>query len=394
MDVDVAPRTQNLIRHSPERGRPLVRRWQGVKPAHMPTQPLSVQDLEHVLGHTRGLWPELRGSRLFVTGGTGFFGHWLLESLLYANRELSLGIRATVLTRNADAFRERSPHIALDPAIALLEGDVRSFHFPADVHTHIVHAATDSGGQQTGRPEYELAESILEGTRRTLRFALETGARRLLYVSTGAVYGRSSATESHVAETSTAGPDPLLLSSSYEEGKRMAEHLCVAYSEGTQLQTVIARPFAFVGPHLPLGAHFAIGNFVGAAIAGRPIHIRGDGTPVRSWLYMADLAVALWTLLMRAPANRAYNVGSEVAYSIAEAARLTAATLRPGLAIQIDGTPDPLAPLNSYVPSTARAREELGIRQTTSLEEGLRRTAAWYGYRVEGAGEPADGRGR
>ncbi len=350
----------------------------------MSSKPLPPTDLDHILTHTRDLWPGLRDARIFITGGTGFFGHWLLESLLHANRELHLNVRATVLTRNPTSFRQKSPHIAGDPAITLLEGDIRTFPFPLDLqqeqHTHVLHAATDSGGQQAAQPAFALAEPILEGTRHTLQFALATGARRLLYLSSGAVYGRSSATETHIPETSTAAPDPLLLQSSYDEAKRMSEHLCVAYSHGTALETVIARPFAFVGPHLPLDAHFAIGNFLRSAIAGTPIHIRGDGTPIRSWLYMADLAIWLWTLLLRAPANRAYNVGSEDAHTIAEAARLTSRILRPALPIQIDGTAIPNAPMNSYVPSTARAREDLGLYQTISLEDALRRTAAWHGH--------------
>lgn len=345
----------------------------------MPVKSLDPADLTHVFAHTQ-CFEDLRGARLFLTGGTGFFGHWLLESLLFAHRELELDLRATVLTRDATRFSSNSPHLAADPAITLLEGDIRTFRFPAEPHTHIVHAATDSGGQQAQRPAYDLAESILEGTRHTLQFALVTGARRLLYTSTGAVYGRSSAVDRHIPETSTAAPDPLLLQSSYDEAKRMSEHLCVAYTHGTALEAVIARPFAFLGPHLPLEQHFAIGNFLGAAIKGSPIHIKGDGTPLRSWLYMADLAIWLWTLLLRGEPNRAYNVGSEDAHSIAEAAHLTAETLRAGLTVQIDGTPRPGAPMNSYVPSTERARTELGLKQTISLPEALRRTAAWHGY--------------
>ena len=350
----------------------------------MPVKPLPPQDLDHILDLTRDIFPALRGARLFITGGTGFFGHWMLESLLHANRELALDLHVTVLTRSAGAFRAKSPHIVLDPTVTLLEGDIRHFPFPAEPHTHILHAATDSGGQQANQPAFTLAESILEGTRCVLQFALATGARRLLYTSTGAVYGRSSATETHIPETSLAAPDPLLLQSSYDEAKRMSEHLCVAYSHGTSLETVIARPFAFVGPHLPLDAHFAIGNFIRSAISGTPIHIRGDGTPLRSWLYMADLAVWLWHLLLRGEPHRAYNVGSENACSIADAARLTAATLGPGAAggpalkVQIDGVPNPGATMNSYVPSTARARQELDLRETISLPEALRRTAAWH----------------
>ena len=357
----------------------------------MTAKPLPTQDLNHVLDHTRDVLAVLQNARLFITGGTGFFGHWLLEPLLYANRELSLNLRITALTRSAANFRIRSRHITQDPAITLLEGDVASFAFPADAgsdpFTHVIHAATDSSVAQTDGNAFLLSESILAGTRRVLSFALHTGATRLLYTSSGAVYGRSSAVYTHTPETSREAPDPLLLQSSYDEAKRMSEHLCVAYAHNRHLEPVIARPFAFVGPHLPLDAHFAIGNFIGSAIRNQPLHIRGDGTPLRSWLYAADLSIWLLHLLLRGTLNRAYNVGSEDAYSIADAARLTARTLRPSsgdagssLAVQIDGTPTPGAPMNSYVPSTARARDELGLRELVPLAEALRRTAAWHGF--------------
>jgi len=341
----------------------------------MPAKPLATEDLAHVLEHARSPFESLRDANLFVTGGTGFFGHWLLESLLYANRELGLGVRATVLTRNAQGFAAKSPHIANDAAITLLEGDVRGFAFPAERHTHVLHAATDSGGQQATLEPGALAAAILEGTGRVLQFARQSGAGRVLYTSTGAVYGRST-TLLHTPESYLETNAPRLPADSYEAAKREAELLCLRHEE---LNLVIARCFAFVGPHLPLDQHFAIGNFLGAALANRPIHIKGDGTPRRSWLYMADLAVWLWTMLAQGEAGRAYNVGSDEGMSITEAARLTAATLQPGLAIQIDGVADPAAPLNSYVPDIARAREELGLGVRVPLAEALRRTAAWCG---------------
>ena len=206
----------------------------------MPTNPLPPSDLAEVLQYAQPSFEALRGARLFITGGTGFFGHWLLESLLYANERLDLGVRATVLTRSAARFQANSPHLAADPAIKLLEGDIRDFAWPPEPHTHIVHAATDSStssAQGAERPRYELAESILDGTRRVLQFAHATGAGRLLYTSSGAIYGRST-TLLHTPESYMGAPDPLQLSSSYDEAKRMAEHLCIAYAHGTALQPV------------------------------------------------------------------------------------------------------------------------------------------------------------
>jgi dTDP-glucose 4,6-dehydratase len=339
----------------------------------MISKPLPVDDLRAVLALAQDSFAALRGARIFVTGGTGFFGHWLLESLLYANHELGHGARATVLTRDAARFRRESPWIAEDAAITLLQGDVRSFEFPAGQHSHIVHAATDSGGQQK---DSVLAGEIVEGTRRVLEFAERAQTHRVLYVSTGAVYGRST----HLLRTPESYLDsaPPLPEGSYEQAKRAAEELCLERGAAGLMEAVIARCFAFVGPRLPLDQHFAIGNFIGAAMAGQTIHIRGDGAPRRSWLYMSDLAAWLWTMLASGKAGQAYNVGSDEGYSISEAARLTGDTLAPGLGIQIDGTPIPGAPLNSYVPEIERARTELGLAVTIELEEALRRTATWY----------------
>ena len=345
----------------------------------MPTRPLATEDLDHILTHTRDLWPKIASKRIFLTGGTGFFGHWLLESFLHANTALALQAQATVLTRNAARFHTNSPHIAGNPAINLLEGDIRTFPFPSDPHQFILHAATDSGGQQTQRPAYELAESILEGTRRTLQFALATGAMRLLFTSSGAVYGRNLTGLTYIPETHPTAPDPLNLSSSYDESKRMAEHLCIAYAHNTPLQVSIARCFAFVGPHLPLDAHFAIGNFIRDAIAKTPIEIKGDGTPLRSYLYAADLAVWLWTMLFTAPPNQAFNVGSEDDHSIADLAHQTVATLSPTLPIRIHGTPTTTSP-STYVPSTKKAADLLHLHQHVSLRESIRRTARWHGF--------------
>jgi dTDP-glucose 4,6-dehydratase len=166
----------------------------------------------------------------------------------------------------------------------------------------------------------------------------------------------------------------------------MAEHLCVAYAQDASFQVTIARCFAFVGPHLPLDQHFAIGNFIHASIEGRAIEIQGDGTPRRSWLYMADLAIWLWTLLVQGQSNRAYNVGSDEDHSIASGARLVAKTLRPDgkggstLPVQIHGVADPASPVNNYVPSIERAHQELGLKVRVPLAEAVRRTASWHEF--------------
>src|ERR1700761_7647367 len=111
--------------------------------------PLPPSDLDEVLRSAEAAFQSLRGARIFLTGGTGFFGHWLLESLLRADNELALGIHVTALTRGAGGFRNRSPHLGGAPRLTFVEGDVRGFSFPSGPFTHVIHAATDSTGLQT-----------------------------------------------------------------------------------------------------------------------------------------------------------------------------------------------------------------------------------------------------
>jgi dTDP-glucose 4,6-dehydratase len=346
--------------------------------------PLSIVDLDLVLAQTRELWEEMRGQRVFITGGTGFFGCWLVESFCHANRALGLGARATVLTRDPAKFALKCPHLAGDPAVTLHAGDVRSFEFPAGEFRFVIHAATEASAKQSAEEPMEMLSTILAGTERTLKFAAQCGARKFLLTSSGAVYGRQPAELTHVPESYDGAPDPLNAASVYAEGKRASELMCAVYqkaaeSKGVEFEAKIARCWAFCGPHLPLDAHFAIGNFIGDVLAGRPISIAGDGTPRRSYLYAADLAVWLWTVLFRAPALVAINVGSGRDVSILELAEIVAATLAPATEIRVAQQAVPGAVSARYVPSVERAVELLGLRQTVGLEESVRRTAAWHG---------------
>jgi nucleoside-diphosphate-sugar epimerase len=328
-------------------------------------------DLDHVLEHTHGLWERLRGGRIFVTGGTGFFGCWLLESFAWANQQLALGASALVLTRNPDGFRTKAPHLAANPAIGLVHGDVRTFEFPTGKFECVIHAATDSGVDLNAEKPILVFETIVDGTRRVLDFAAHAGTNDVLLTSSGAVYGRQPADVTHVPETYSGGPDPLDPRWVYGEGKRAAEMLCCAYAAQRGLRPKIARCFAFVGPYLPLDVHFAVGNFVRDGLRGGPIHVNGDGTPYRSYLYAADLAIWLWTILFSGKACRPYNVGSEDGRPISAIADAVAKIASvPVIIKQKPGD----GPALRYVPRTERAARELGLRAWFSFEDALART--------------------
>jgi dTDP-glucose 4,6-dehydratase len=333
------------------------------------------EDLDHVLAHTRGLWEEVRGRRLFITGGTGFFGCWLLESFCRANDQLGLGASALVLTRDPESFRRKAPHLAVHPAIQLHAGDIRSFAFPAGEFPFVIHAAAEPGGKGHREDPLLVLDTMTEGTRRTLEFARTHGARKLLLTSSGAVYGpqppgMTLMPEDYGGASSTV--DPL---SAYSQGKRVAEFLCACYAGQYGLEAKIARCFAFLGPYLPLDLHYAAGNFIRDALAGGPIRVEGDGTPCRSYLYAADLAIWLWTILFSGQSCRPYNVGSEEAIAIADLARTVASALGEGLEVHIARPAVAGRSPERYVPSVARAREELHLQPHVPLRQAILRTA-------------------
>jgi dTDP-glucose 4,6-dehydratase len=223
-----------------------------------------------------------------------------------------------------------------------------------------------------------MLSTIIAGTERTLEFAVKHGARKFLLASSGAVYGKQPADVTHIPESYAGAPDPVDAANVYAEGKRTAELLCALYQKTGRLDCKIARCWAFCGPHLRLDQHFAIGNFIGDVLAGRPIQIQGDGTPRRSYVYAADLAVWLWTILLRAPALVPFNVGSVHDVSILELAQTVAMTLNPQTEIRVARQAVAGAAPLRYVPCVDRAREMLGLRQTVGLEECISRTAKWH----------------
>jgi dTDP-glucose 4,6-dehydratase len=344
-------------------------------------RPLPPDDLNHVRLGAVALWPELRDARIFITGATGFFGRWLIESLLSADERYRLGVRLFALSRNPDSFLDAAPHLAgsglrwIRGSVATLEPDALG----GERVDMVVHLATEADMQATQANPAAAAAVITDGTRRTLALAAHAGARRLLFTSSGAVYGRQPPHIERIPESFGGKPDPRD-GSPYArpgEAKRQAERLCEKSAREDGIGAVIARCFTFAGPGLPADAKFAFGNFMRDALQGGPIVIRGDGTPVRSYLHAADLSVWLLALLVKGAPGRAYNVGSEQPVSLLQLAETISRELgAPGVEVlgkeRQGGTPD------RYVPSTERARDELGLAESFSLQEIIRRTAAWH----------------
>jgi len=341
---------------------------------------LPADDLDSIVGRVGQAWEPLSGKRLFLTGGTGFFGKWLVGSFLRANDRLGLGASLHLLTRSPERFRAAEPALANHPAVTLVPGDLRDFPFPEGGFSHCLHAATDADTALIERDPAGTLAATYAGTERVLAFCRQAGVGRFLLTSSGAVYGVQAPDLPRVPESYPGAPDPQGPASAYGEGKRLAELLLAIHRRQWGLQGVVARCWAFVGPHLPLEAHFAVGNFIGAALRREPIIVKGDGTPARTYLYASDLAWWLWRLLLAAPDGTVCNVGAEEEVSIAGVARLVAEIAGGGSPVRILGTPVPGRAPARYVPAIDRAAG-LGLRPSVPLRAALEKTLRFYAMR-------------
>ncbi|MBV5349667.1 NAD(P)-dependent oxidoreductase, partial [bacterium] len=258
--------------------------------------------------------------------------------------------------------------------ISFHTGDVTNFVFPKGQYSHLIHAATTSA-YETYRGETPLAkfDTLVCGTRRVLDFAAQCGVEQFLFTSSGVAYGGLELNPA-IDESCNNAPSTIDSSTALGQGKRAAEFLCATYAEKIGFNMTIARCFSFVGPYQPLDIHYAIGNFILQAINNKTILIRGDGTPLRSFLYSGDLVTWLLTLLLRKGTTDIYNVGSDSAISINNLANLVKETTNSTSTIEIQGNPSHSTgnPLRStYIPNISRARNELGLDVWTPLSKAI-----------------------
>lgn len=310
---------------------------------------------------------------LLLTGGTGFFGKAFLRHWMAASAP---DLQVTLLSRSPERFVQLHPEFRGLSWLRMHCGDILDpTSLPhAGGFTHLLHAATDStlGPQLTPLERYS---QIVDGTRNMLDYAARHRIPRFLLTSSGGAYGPQPQNMESIAETYHGMPDPLNPEHAYSVAKRCAEHLCALYQQQHGVQTVIARCFAFVGQDLPLDAHFAIGNFIRDALTEPTITVRGDGSPIRSYMDQRDLAHWLDVLLRQGAPGQAYNVGSGSALSIEELAYMVRDLLAPEKSVQIARTAKPNESRNRYVPSIAKAQSALQLHLQYSLPQSIQHTA-------------------
>jgi len=319
---------------------------------------------------------ELRNQKIFVAGGTGFIGSWIAEFIAFLNDNYKFNTSLIILSRNTDSFKEQMKHLSSRSNIQFISRDIRNINeLPPDI-SFIIHAAASPDNRSHVSNPIEMISTITKGTDNLIDSAFKLpNLKKFLYLSSGQVYGKSITKNELISESDFGQLDCNKITAIYPEAKRLAEATCCAYSSQYKLPIVIARPFSFIGPYQSLSKPWAINNFINDAINNRTIRIIGNGEPVRSFMYPADLVVWILKILLSGKMNTAYNVGSPYGISLKDAAEKIVHLAQTNVKIDIKFNNN-----DSYrfVPDIKLCENELGLKINYNIEDAMRRSIAWF----------------
>ena len=276
--------------------------------------------------------------------------------------------KITVLSRNKNNFLFNYPKYNLE-FINFISGDIRNFDCKRQDFDYIIHAATPASAKLEEENPKEMYSVILEGTKNIIDIAKNMNVKKLLFTSSGAVYGEQYQSIKSFKEDYQGIPITY-----YGKAKKISENIFL----NSNINVSIARCFAVTGPYLNLNIHFAIGNFIKDAIENRDIIINGDGRPLRSYLYTADLVIWLLAILLKSENKSIYNVGGRNGISIYDLAKKVSKQVN-----NYTGKVDILTKYNynyptpKYIPNNKKIIKELGVKENYTLDEAIKRTIDW-----------------
>ena len=332
-------------------------------------------DIDLLIDRSRLDLDKIAGKKILVTGGTGFFGIWLVLALIEIKKRVKGDLEIYLISRDPAAFLARHAQHVIEGSVTFLAGDIKTINIRRDIAvTHVFHMATTSAAETFGNEKsINKLDVLYQGTRNILEQLPDT-TEAVLFTSSGVVYGDVSTaaiSENHLGSFDSIDPN-----SGLGIGKLSAEHLIGGYAREKGYKFSIARCFSFAGPYLPLDLHYAFGNFVRQSLRGEDIIIKGDGQDRRSYLYIGD-AIAWLLRLIFEPRDSIFNVGSDEAVTIKELAEKInmLANGRGSILIEDKSTLTGNFRRKNYVPNTNKIRRAYTeLRQWTSLDKAIKRT--------------------
>jgi len=332
-------------------------------------------DLNFIFNKCKNEFNLLSNKSLLITGGTGFFGKWFLELFFYTNKNYNTNILTTLITRDKKKFFLENPHQKNNKLLKIIEADildVKNINHKFDFLLHM--AATSATETFNGETDANKTSTLFNGAKNIMEIAIASNIPKILFTSSGVVYGSSS--KDMKDEDDVGHSLGLEKRNGLAKGKMLAEDIISNLSLENNINFKIARCFSFVGPYLPLNIHYAIGNFINDATFKDEILINGNGSPYRSYLYISDTLIWLIKLLV-GNEEGVFNVGSERRIKIVELANMVRVIVAPSkkVIIQEKEMYEGNFKRDVYLPNTAKIRESLGVKEWTSLEDAISKTA-------------------
>lgn len=313
----------------------------------------------------------LNDSRILVTGATGLIGSCLVDVLLN-NPHRNYQVYA--LGRNEERARQRFNNYWETADFHFIRHDI-SLPLDSDIRfDYIIHAASNASPNFFKEKPVEVIKSNIIGVENLMEHGIRHGMKRMLFVSSGEIYGEGDGrefTEADSGYVNCATPRAC-----YPSSKRAAETLCVAYAAEYGADVVIARPCHTYGPYFTESDNRVYAQFIRNLLDGKDIVMKSRGEQYRSWLYVVDAAHALLTILTKGAKGEAYNVADEQSnITIRALAELLAGAEDRQVVFDIDDANGNTTPITRATFSTQKLAQ-LGWRPLTKIAEGLQHTLA------------------
>jgi UDP-glucuronate decarboxylase len=324
------------------------------------------EDLENIKRAVKG--DAFSGKRVLVTGGAGFIGSWLCDVLV------GYGAEVTALDDLSTGRIKNVEHLTKNPSFKFVKADACAFE-STEKFEFIFHMAAHASPDEYQAHPIETLQTSASGSFAMAELARKNNAT-LLFASTSEVYGDAEiipTPESYWGKVNPIGPR-----SCYDEGKRFAEALLIAYSKQYGLDVRIPRIFNTYGPRLREDGLYgrAMSRFILQALTNQPITVYGNGKQTRSFCYITDTVTALMLLMVNPEAKgEVVNVGNTGEVTILELAKKIQETTKSGSSIAFHPLPkdDP----KRRCPDTAKLERLTGWKTKVNFEEGLKRTVEW-----------------
>lgn len=291
-------------------------------------------DCEYICSAEFLPWEALRGKTLLITGATGLIGYTLTQALLYANEKRNLGLRIVALVRDVEKARQRFADSPAAGALRFLEGRVEDSSPLEVLADYILHCAAQTDSRAFVLQPVETARTALLGTLRLLELARRCHSKGFVFLSSTEVYGHPPRGRK-VMEDDECSLRPCEVRDSYPVSKLQCENLCRAYASEYDVPAAIVRLTQTFGPGVRPGDTRVFAEFGRCARDRRDIVLHTKGETERSYLYTADAAAAVLTVLLKGEPGNAYNAADGRTYcSVAQMAEKVASAY--GISVRIE----------------------------------------------------------